>query len=78
MSNNKCIRHINYYLATVHIHINHHSAVTKTMIAADSQEQAMSMLASIYGVGNVLSVIFQNTSNPLISPDHSAPVLSER
>lgn len=56
MKINEVISKLNTYIATVRVIMRDTSMTARTMIAADSLQQARAMLTRTYGDGNVLNI----------------------
>lgn len=56
------------YIASVNIKFRENTISAKTILAADTKDQAMLMLSQIYGTDNVLSITAYDTATEVISP----------
>jgi len=56
MKINEVANNLNTYIATVRVILRDSNITAKTQIVADGFSQARSLLTSIYGIGNVLSL----------------------
>lgn len=56
------------YIASVNINFRENTISAKTILAADTKDQAMLMLSQIYGTDNVLSIAAYDTATEAIFP----------